>query len=289
MNIPVFAQDLEPRRWTQLPVGMTVVGAGYGHTYGDLLFDPLMEVESAEVKVDALAVSYVRSFALAGKVARFDAVVPWKSAHWEGLLRGEPASVKREGFADPRFRLSLTLLNSSENKSAETSHTKVSQATNTVVGAAIAVRVPLGEYYEDKLLNLGENRFMIRPQIGIVHTRGPWSYELTGSIFFFTDNDDFFNGNSREQDPIYALQAHVIHTFKPGYWASLSAGYGLGGRSSVNGELKDDEWGNVMSALSAGFPVAKNQSVKVVYLYAKTQKFTGSITDTLGFAWSIRF
>ena len=111
------------------------------------------------------------------------------------------------------------------------------------MGAAIAVGVPLGEYYEDKLLNIGYNRFSIRPQIGVVHTEGPWSYELTGSIFFFTDNDDFYNNNTREQDPLYTLQTHLVYLFKPGLWASFGAGYGWGGLSQVNGESKDDQVG----------------------------------------------
>ena len=29
-----------------------------------------------------------------------------------------------------------------------------------------------GEYLDDKLINLGANRFAIRPQSGVVHTRG---------------------------------------------------------------------------------------------------------------------
>ncbi len=153
----------------------------------------------------------------------------------------------------------------------------------------IPVTVPLGEYHEDKLLNLGQNRFIIRPQIGVVHTRGPWSYEVTGSIFFFTDNNDFFNGKRREQNPLYAMQAHVIRVFKPGFWASLSAGYGWGGRSTVNGARKDDERGDFLSALSVGFPVARNQGIKVAYIRARTQKDTGSDNDTLALAWSKRY
>jgi len=52
---------------------------------------------------------------------------------------------------------------------------------------------------------------------------------------------------------------------------------------------KDDAWGNFMGALSYGFPISKNQSVKAVYLHAKTQRVTGAITDTFGLGWSIRF
>ena len=85
-----------------------------------------------------------------------------------------------------------------------------------MASAAVAVSVPLGEYFDDKLLNLGHNRVVIRPQIGILHTRGKWSYELTGSAFLYGDNDDFYGGSTLEQDPLYALQAHLIRTFNKG-------------------------------------------------------------------------
>jgi hypothetical protein len=56
--------------------------------------------------------------------------------------------------------------------------------------------VPLGEYEEDKLVNLGTNRFTIRPQLGLEHWQGNWVFEVTGSIWFFTDNDDFLKAQN---------------------------------------------------------------------------------------------
>lgn len=221
-------QDLEPRRWTPLPIGLNVLGVGYGRTVGDLFLDPVLQLEDADVEVHTVALSYVRSFSIAGKPLRFDALIPRQNARWEGLLSGVPAGVSRVGLADPILRVSINLVGAPALGPVELRKYVKSRPVNTVVGAAVSVAVPLGEYLEDKLLNLGQNRFTVRPQIGVVHTRGLWSYELTGSIFFHSDNDDFFGGNTREQEPLYAIQAHVTRVFKPGLWASLSAGYGRG-------------------------------------------------------------
>ena len=228
------AQDLEPRRWTALPSGTNVIGIGYGHTSGDLFFDPVLDLENASVEMDTVALSYVRGFSIAGQAARFDSLIPWQTARWEGLLSGAPASTERTGMADPRFRLSILLLGTPEPQSQK-------PKPNTVVGASVAVSVPLGKNNKNRLFNIGKNRYSIRPQIGATHTRGPWTYELTGSSFFFTDNNDFWNGQRLEQKPIYAVQGHVVRTFKPGLWASLSAGYGWGGEAIINGEEKDNE------------------------------------------------
>jgi hypothetical protein len=284
-----WALDLEPRRWTPLPLGTNVVGVGYGYTSGDVNFDPVLNVENAKVKADTVFLSHVNSFSLAGKLARFDVLVPWQRAQWDGLLNGQPASVLRTGFADPRFRLSLNLLGVPDSGSADLRKFMAEHPDNTIVGAAVAVSVPWGRYYSDKLLNLGENRYTIRPQLGVVHSRGPWSYELTGSVYFFTDNNDFFNGGKREQEPLYFMQAHVVRMFGPGLWASLSAGYGKGGRSTVNGVQKHDENSNVLSALSAGFPISRTQGIKVAYIRARTRTNTGSDTDNFALGWSMAY
>jgi len=289
MGSTLFAQDLEPRRWTPLPAGTNIVGVSYGYTSGDLNFDPLLEIDDAELTRNSLFLNYTRFFPLLDKVARFDAIVPFHKGKWDGLLQGEPASVKRTGMGDPYFRLSVNLMGSPITSTSTANEQK--KSTNTVVGAAVSVTVPWGENYKDKLINLGSNRYTIRPQIGIVHTRGPWSYELTGSIFYYTENDDFYNGNKFEQDPFYAIQGHLIRVFSPGVWGSLSTGYGKGSESKVNGVSKDDEREGFISALSFGIPVTRNQGLKFSYIWWKNDTTEATVSDTGTFVlgWTYRF
>lgn len=283
------SQDVEPRRWTPLPIGVNVIGVGYAYSTGDIAFDPVLLVEDATVDMDTFVVSYARTFALFGRSARFDAIVPWQHGSWQGLLDGAPASATRTGLADPKFRLSINLYGAPAESMDDFKKRAASQSVNTVIGAAIAVTVPLGEYFSDKLLNLGNNRYVFRPQIGVLHTRGLWSYELTGSTFRFSDNDDFFGGQELSQEPIRALQAHIIRVFKPGLWASLSAAYGWRGETTVNGVASDNDKSDFLLALSFGFPLTQSQGMKVVYLRSQTRTVTGADLDTLGLVWSTRF
>ena len=160
---------------------------------------------------------------------------------------------------------------------------------NTVVGAALAVTLPLGEYFKDKLLNLGENRFVIRPELGVVHTWGPWSWELTGSAYLFTDNDAFRGHHRRAQDPLYALQTHLVRTFAPGWWASVSAEYADGGESSVDGIRKHDRRGDLLYGVSLGLPLNRQSSVKIAYVGSRTQEEIGGDTENLAISYSFRF
>ncbi len=42
----------------------------------------------------------------------------------------------------------------------------------TVVGASLSVTLPLGQYFDDKILNIGQNHFGFHPQIGFVYHVG---------------------------------------------------------------------------------------------------------------------
>ena len=289
LSFSAYALDLEPRRWTTLPEDTKVIGIGYAHSSGNFNLDPVLQLEETTFSGNAVFLSHVNSFVIGDKKARFDALLPLKDIKWKGLLSGSPASAERTGLGDPRLRLSVNLLDISSPGSNKVGTEPSKPATNTVLGAAIAVTLPLGEYYSDRLLNIGENRFTVRPQVGVVHTYGSWSYELTGSIFYYTDNNDFFNGSTREQEPIYALQAHVVKNFRPGLWASLSAGYGKGGKSKINGIQKNDERRNLLTALSLGIPLSKTQGLKFSYIHSNNQNEIGSDSENIAVSWSVAY
>jgi len=283
------AQDIEPRRWTHLPVGSNVLGLAYGYTDGDLSFDPVLEVQDAKVESQTLALSFVRSFDCFGRTGRLDAILPYQWARWDGLLAGTPATREREGFSDPWLRFSLDLVGAPALKGTEYADFRAAHPVQTVVGVALGVQLPLGDYEDDKLLNLGQNRFVFRPQAGVVHTSGPWSFELTSSIWIFTDNDDFFGGNELAQNPLYDTQAHVVRSFPNKCWASAGVAYAWGGESSVNGQSKADDRSNLLSSVSAGMPLGESQSLKIGYIRGDTQNDVGADTHTFFIAWSFRF
>ncbi len=281
-----YAQDIEPRRWTPLPLKTNIIGVGYGYTNGKIFFDPVIDVEDASVEGSAFVVQYVRPFKLGKKLARVDVQLPYTIARWEGLLGGAPASVKRSGFADPRLRLSVNFIGPSAMEAKELREYIMANPVHTVVGASLAVTFPFGQYYDDKLLNLGQNRFVFRPQVGFVHTWRSWSYELSGSVFLYSNNNNFFNGKTRRQNPVFEAQTHLIKRFKPGIWGSLSLGTGLAGQSIVNNLPNSDEQENIMAGLSFGFAITKSQAVKIFYIRSQTLSDIGGDTNSYGVVWS---
>jgi hypothetical protein len=283
------AQDLEPRRWTHLPIDTNVLGVTYAYATGDIAVDPAIRLSDVDFRMNAAVVSYVRSFALFDTTARVDVAVPLQSGHWEGLLDGQPAAASRDGLGDPIVRLSVNLLGAPALRGPEYMEYRRQHPRTTVLGAAVQFKLPLGEYREEKLINLGENRFMIRPQIGVLHTNGPWSLELTGSAFFFTDNDDFFGGSRLERDPLYAIQSHVVRTFEGGHWVSAGIAYAGGGEMTIDGQAKDNARDDLLFGVSWGLPIGKSQSLKLTYYRRDTLADSGLGAHNLLLGWSIRF
>ena len=113
--------------------------------------------------------------------------------------------------------------------------------------------------------------------------------ELTASAFIHTDNNDFWKDLVYEIDPMYALQAHLIYTFRPGLWVSVSSGYGWGAQKTFNGEATNTESETWPSALSLGVPIDRNQGLKFVLLRERTQLSTGANKNSLIMAYVVRF
>ena len=287
LSLPCLAQEIEPRRWSHLPIGVNFAGVGYSYTEADISFDPVLRIENAKMEMHTYAFKYIRTFELLQKSARIDFIQGVQEGRWTGLVDGVPRSIKRSGLTDSVLRFAVNLYGAPplEGKEFEAYRAKVD--VETIIGTAMVVQLPTGDYMDDKLINLGTNRFTFRPQLGVVHNRGKWSVELTGAAWLYTDNDDFFNGNELEQDPLYTIQTHLAYTFRPGLWVSAGAGYGYGGESTVNGEEKNDRKENLAWALSIGCPITRQLGFKVAYLGTRTQRSIGQDADSIAVALSI--
>ncbi|MBW2476686.1 MAG: transporter [Deltaproteobacteria bacterium] len=225
-------------------------------------------------------VKYTRTFSFFDKSARVDLLQGYQKGRWKGLLNGAPRQITRTGWTDTVLRYAVNLYGAPPLQGQEYARYRAATEIETIVGAGLSIQLPTGDYMDDKLINLGSNRFTFRPQVGVVHTRGKWSLETTAIVALFTDNDEFFNGHKLEQDPLYAVNGHLIYTFRPGVWASASAGYDYGGRSTLDGEKKDDRKQDIGWALSVGLPLSRHFGVKIAYVGSRTQESTGVDSDS---------
>jgi hypothetical protein len=261
LSLPSAAQELEPGAYSVSPVGLNFLVATYNWSGGDLSFDPALPVEDAEATINSAVVAYVRSLDVFGRSGNVGILVPYSVGHIQGNYIGEFTEVDRSGFRDPAVRFALNLYGAPAMDLEEFA----SYRQKTSVGVSIVVALPLGEYDPTKLINLGSNRFSFKPEIGLSRALGKWTLELYGGVWLFTDNQDFYGGKTREQDPLGSAQVHVLYTFRPRLWIAVDGNFYSGGTTTVDGRRNLDLQKNSRIGATFSFPLGARQSVKVAF------------------------
>jgi hypothetical protein len=154
-----------------------------------------------------------------------------------------------------------------------------------IAGASVQVIAPLGQYYPDKLINLGSNRWAIRSQVGAANSFGPWTLEAYTGLWFFTRNPDFYGGNLLEQRPLWTAKVHLVRRFSKGIWASADLGYGRGGRSVIEGVPRDTRISTFRFGLTLSVPLARQHSLKL-YLVSGARVEQGADFDGIGIGYT---
>jgi hypothetical protein len=279
------AQQMEPRSYSNAPIGLNFLIAAYQYSWGDVLVDPSLPVTNANAKVNSVVLGYSRFLDFWGESGTIAVAVPYARLSANGDLEGQPQSVDRSGFGDIAMRLAVNLYGAP----ALSAHEFRDYHQDTIVGASLLVTAPTGQYYPTKLVNIGTNRWSLKPEVGVSKALGPWILEGAFGVTFYTDNNEFYTGNSvRSQDPLYALQAHVTYNFNPRLWGALDWTYYAGGRTSVNGIEKEDFQSNSRWGATLAQALDIHNSIKLYFnsgVYART----GTDFTTVGVAWQYRW
>ena len=281
---PACAQDIEPRAYSNAPIGVNFLIAGYAYTRGGIAFGQQLPITNPNLNTSNAVIAYAKVLDLWGMSAKFDATVPYTWLSGTAEYKGETIPRNVNGFANSAFRLSINLYGAP----ALTLKEFADWEQDLIIGASLRVIAPWSQYDDTKLVNIGTNRWSFKPEIGMSKAVGPWTFEITAAATFYTDNDDFFGGNALSQDPLYSLQAHVIYGFSSGIWASLDATYFTGGRTTLNGALNSDLQQNWRIGGTLALPVDRANSVKF-YISSGVSSRTGNDYDLIGVAWQYRW
>lgn len=278
------AQEIEPRAFSNIPIGVEFLIAGYGYAEGGLVTDPTLPLRNANLRTHTTVFAYARSLDIWGQSGKFDVILPYSWLSGTAEFASQPRDRETAGFGDARLRFSLNLYGAPALPLREFA----AYRQDTIVGASLQLSIPSGQYDADKLVNIGSNRWFAKPELGISKAWGPWTLELATAITFFADNDDFLSGRTRAQDPLYSVQGGLTYGFANGIWVALNGTYFAGGRTTLDGAVDNDLQRNSRAGVTLALPIDRHNSVKI---YASTGLSTriGSDADTLGIAWQYRW
>src|SRR5688572_10864932 len=85
----LFSQELEPRAYSNVPIGMNFAVVGYGYVDGDVLLEASSPLDNAEITLHAALLAYARSLNFFGDSAKIDVVVPYSRASGSATFAGQ--------------------------------------------------------------------------------------------------------------------------------------------------------------------------------------------------------
>jgi hypothetical protein len=241
-------------------------------------------LKDPNLKMDSGLLAYARTLDMWGMPGKIDIIFAASDLSGTAMVGNEHKERKISGLNDPRLRLSTIFYGAP----VLTVEEFPGWQQKLLVGASVQVSAPLGQYAPDKLVNLGNNRWFVKPDIGISKAWGDLTLELSTGVMMYSDNNDYFGGKKLEQNPLSTSQAHLLYSFGKGIWAAISGTYDYGGRSYTNGVRGDDRQSNSRVGATIALPLNRKNSLK---FYASTGVHTtrGNDYDLLGIAWQYRW
>lgn len=282
---PAIAIDDGARAYWKARDGSNVVSTQY--LFLDMqatdtqMFDPARFIfPNSDAEANIFLASYARHFTLFDRPSSVAVNVLGGSADVNvdtnlvpsqflpaGVTSGSSFSQSASGYGDPSVQLDVNLLGTPPLISTVD---LVNYEPTWTIDAAVLLAVPIGQYDDDKLINIGQNRFYGRFALPMKYHFGAFapgqrtSVELTPSVWLFGENDDFV-GRNLENDPLWQLEGHVTHDFTRSFYGSLDLLYRRGFQSKINGlEVGDElEVGDI--GFTMNYQVTDNVALRAGY------------------------
>jgi hypothetical protein len=248
----------------------------------------VLPVSDAHLAVRSLILGYARSISLWGTSGKIDIIAPYGRLSGSAIYRGDLVQRKVDGLFDPALRVSVSLYGAPALTPAEFRNYR----QDLLVGASVQVTAPVGQYDKERLLNLGANRWSIKPEIGMSKVLGRWTMELSAAATFYSANTSFFQNHRRSQAPVFSAQTHLIYSLPSGAWASLAATYFTGGKTSLDGIADSNLQKNWRLGLTVALPVTRRFSIKANAskgVWARTGNNYDQVSLALQYRWGVGF
>ncbi len=258
--LPAAAQEFTPRAYWPAPNGTRLLVVGVGRSTGDIIVDPSLPIVGVDSDIWFTQIGLLQTFSLVGRTASILVNVPYSRGLTEGTVGDRFLSRHLSGMADARLRLAVNLTGAPTMDLA--GFQQLRAVPRPVVGTSLEIMLPTGRYEPTRLLNLGANRWALKPGLGLIYpiTR-TWLAEVELATWFFGNNDDFL-GTTREQAPVVSASLHLVKRLRPGFWVSFDSNFYSGGRTTVRGVLFEDLQRNSRIGATMVFPFKRRHAIR---------------------------
>jgi hypothetical protein len=265
----IQAQEVPARFYLKSLSGANAVPVIYKSMSGNTNpFDPASFVTpNANFDATMTMVGYAKSLPVMDRAAMVAFILPMGRISGEVNAGGITASQSTKGFGDPMAEFDINLIGPPAQKDIPAA---MRYEPGFSLDALADLALPIGEYDNDKSLNIGQNRWYGRVGFPMTWQIDAWipgqrtTFELLPAAWIFGDNDDFM-GQTMETDPMYRLDAHLTRDFTERLWGSLDASWYNGGKATING-VAGDKISSTQVGLTLGYAMDDNINLTVGYM-----------------------
>ena len=226
LSLPVFAQAPPRFYWKSLNGTNAVPLITMSMSGNSNPADPTnMVMPGSTFEADMITTGYARLFELFDRSAMVAVLVPMGRISGDISIGGPTFSESVNGYGDPLVEFGINLIGPDPIRNIPD---LMRYEPNFSLDVVVDLAFPIGEYEDDRALNLGQNRWYGRVGFPIVWQLGPWianrrtTLEFVPSVWLFGDNDNFM-GQHLSTDPMFEIEGHLTRNFAKNIWGSLDA------------------------------------------------------------------
>ncbi len=222
-----WAEDA--RYFANRPLDLSLLEFFYTRTHSTTGSDDQLPLVGINAKFDTVTLHYRRYLEWQGQTAFWSVQVP--SVEIKAADDSDPFGDTREtGVGDP----TLMMAGNFYGRPALDLNEADDWRERPALGWATSVTLPLGEYDAASLVNAGNNRWIVKPQVHATQPTRMGLFEAGIAMNVYGDNDEFWGDWQLRQQPLWELNLQLSHDLTENIWWWWGAQGFYGGRAHVD-------------------------------------------------------
>lgn len=250
------------RDWQNTPTDLNMVFGYYNRIDTNTPIDTTLPINGLSLNADLYLFRFARSFGIDGRNSAIQFIQPYADVSASFDNAQYFSGTKRNGgMGDTQIVFAHNIFGGP----ALTAQEFASWKPETFLTGALWMTMPTGDYDKDRVINIGSNRWVFKPELGFGTPIGPTWLEINTYVSLFGDNKDYHGDSKLEQKPLYAIEGHYSYTINRALWVSLDATYNRGGESRIDGDWQDNKQENGLLGASLGFMLSPQFGGLIAY------------------------
>jgi len=187
------------RDWQNTPTDLNMLFGYYNRVDSNTPIDTSLPIDGLSLNADLYILRYARSFGIDGRNSAFEILQPYAdlSASFDNA-RYFTGTKHNGGMGDTQLVFAHNIFGGPALSKEEFAK----WTPETFLTAALTVTTPTGDYDKNRVINIGANRWVYKPELGFGTPIGPTWLEINTMVSLFGSNDEYQGNSNREQKPL---------------------------------------------------------------------------------------